>query len=127
MELIDIIQRFEDGMSAPAPMYFSRGNSHIQLEFEDNGDYKDVFLYEIEEIVIDEDIEVDDTVYSSGTKLLIEIHHETPTVYGHELSFRDLIEYIESNYEQFSEGVTFIIKAKKTPTSSILRSKMVGG
>lgn len=108
MRIIEVIQRFEDDMGVPETMHFSNGDSHIKIEFEDNGDYKDVFVYEIEEIVVDRTLEVDNVIYSPGDRLLIEIHHETPTVYGHELSFVDLIKHIESNYKQIDEGVDFI-------------------
>lgn len=108
MNLIEVIQEFEKGVSKPSPICFTSGDSHIELLFEDNGEYRDVFVYEIEKITIDKEMTIDGIIFGAGTSFLIEINHETPTAYGHELPFDDLINYIQNNYQQFDEGVVFI-------------------
>lgn len=95
------IKKFEKGEKSDTLYYkHKRKEWYLVIVFNALGTERDVFVHDIREIVVTRDVRMPTgEVIGNGSKYLIEVYYETPTVYGHDLSFSELMTEIEKNYE----------------------------
>lgn len=117
MKLLKLIEDFEKGvygLKEKKDLYFQHKSEgkYIKLAFNvdshDEGTYYDVFVHESKEIILTEEVSLGGVYYQEGTKLLVEVNYETPTLYGHQLSHDELLAYIEENFEEIYIPRVFI-------------------
>lgn len=113
MNLLKLVESFESGVDIKEEFYLQHKTegTYIKLAFDnDNNDeeFRDVYVYESKEITLKEDLSTNTFTYPEGTRLLVEVNYETPTLYGHELNCEKLIQHLEENFERLSTPKTFI-------------------